>query len=260
MKNLVKAMRDGQVVLGVCCDISDPSVVEVLGYAGWDFVLINVEGGTVSPFGQELENMIRAAYVADVTPVVKVLENTPAMIASALKLGAKVIEIPRVNTRAQAEAAVRAVKYAPLGDRMTYWGVPATRYGGVGWAEHVRAANAEISCYLVLEEQETMDNMADILAVDGLEMVVLGQLDLALRLGGIEDEAARAKVDTYRDQLLRLAAEHDVLVIEIVKDAAAARDAVAKGAKAILFGQDDLAMLSEIAHDRLGTLRSAVSL
>lgn len=166
MKDILKAMRDGEVVLGVCCDISDPSVVELLGHVGWDFVLINAEGGTVSPFGQELESMIRAAYAADVTPVVKVLENNEAMIASALKLGAKIIEVPRVNSREEAERAVRAVKYPPAGERMTYWGVPATRYGIDSWADHVRAANAEVSVYVVLEEQVAMDNMEDILSAE----------------------------------------------------------------------------------------------
>ena len=54
MKNIRRAIDDGEVVVGVCCDISDPSVVEALGYAGWDYVIINAEGGTVSPFGAEV--------------------------------------------------------------------------------------------------------------------------------------------------------------------------------------------------------------
>lgn len=258
MKDILKAMRDGEVVLGVCCDISDPSVVELLGHVGWDFVLINAEGGTVSPFGQELESMIRAAYAADVTPVVKVLENNEAMIASALKLGAKIIEVPRVNSREEAERAVRAVKYPPAGERMTYWGVPATRYGIDSWADHVRAANAEVSVYVVLEEQAAMDNMEDILSAEGLEMVILGPLDLALRLGGVDDPAARAQVKQYREKLLRLAGERGIGVIDIVRDAGEAAEAVARGARGLLFGQDDLAMLREIAANRLSELRTAV--
>lgn len=99
MKDIKKALKNGEVVIGVCCDISDPSVVAILGYTGWGYVIINCEGGVASPFGAELENLIRAAYIADITPVVKVPENDSAMVASAVNLGAKIVEVPKVNTK-----------------------------------------------------------------------------------------------------------------------------------------------------------------
>ena len=66
MKNIKQAMKNGEIVMGVCCDISDPSVVEILGYTGWDYVIINCEGRTTLSSGAELENMIGAACPADV--------------------------------------------------------------------------------------------------------------------------------------------------------------------------------------------------
>lgn len=259
MKNIRKAIENGEVILGVCCDISDPSVVEALGYSGWDFVLINAEGGTVSPFGAELENMIRAAYVADVTPAVKVPENNPAMIASALKMGAKMIEVPNVSSRDDVIRALSAVKYAPDGKRATCWGVPATRYGAVSWSDHVPEANQDIVMYAVLEDQEAMDNMDDILSTEGLEMVILGPLDLALRLGGVEDQSAISQVKKYREKLLRTASEKGVAVIEIVRDADEAREVVDLGAQAILFGQDDISMLRQASTEKLAKLRAETS-
>jgi len=142
MKNIKKALKNGEVVVGVCCDISDPSVVEILGQSGWDYVIINCEGGTCSPFGAELENMIRAAYLADITPVVKVPENNAAMIAAAVKMGAKIVEVPKVNKKEDAIRAIKAVKYPPQGERMTCWGVPATGYGAVPWSKHVSLCRA----------------------------------------------------------------------------------------------------------------------
>ena len=259
MKNIREAVAKGEVLLGVCCDISDPSVVETLGYAGWDLVVINAEGGTVSPFGAELENMIRAAYVAGIIPAVKVPENNPAMIASALKMGAKMIEVPKVSNRADVERALNAVYYSPPGERATCWGVPATRYGADPWSEHVQKANADVVMYPVLEEPEAMENMEEILATEGLKMVILGPFDLALRLGGLEDEAALAQVKQYREQLLHKASTQGVGVIEIVRTADEAREAVASGAQALLWGQDDLAMLRQASLERLADLRSAAS-
>lgn len=259
MKNIREALAASEVVLGVCCDISDPSVVETLGYAGWDFVLINAEGGTLSPYGMELENMIRAAYVANVVPAVKVPENNPAMIASALKLGAKMIEVPKISSRADVERALNAVRYSPKGERATCWGVPATKYGAVAWADHVRKANEDIVMYAVLEDQKAMENMDEILSTQGLEMVIPGPLDLSLRLGGVEDKEAVAKVKEFRQRLLKTARTKGVAVIEIVRDAAEAKEAVALGAKALLFGQDDLSMLRQASIDRLSELRNATS-
>lgn len=258
MKNIKQAMKNGEIVMGVCCDISDPSVVEILGYTGWDYVIINCEGGTTSPFGAELENMIRAAYLADVTPVVKVPENNPAMIATAVKLGAKLVEVPKINTKEDVIAALRAAKYPPQGSRMTCWGIPATKYGAVPWSEHVPAANEEITIYAVLEEQEAMDNMEDILSVEGLEIVLIGWLDLLLRLGGVGDPNAQAMVKKYRQKLLDLCKEKGIAVIQGVSDAASVKEAISMGARGLLFGQDDMTMLHNASMRWVGDLRKAI--
>jgi 4-hydroxy-2-oxoheptanedioate aldolase len=259
MKDIRKALKNGEVVIGVCCDISDPSAVEILGETGWDYVIINCEGGTCSPFGAELENMIRAAYLADITPVVKVPENTFAMIASAVKMGAKIVEVPRINTRKDAIAALQAAKYPPQGSRMTCWGIPATRYGAIPWAEHVKQANEEVSIFAVLEEQEAMDNMAEILTVEGLDIVSIGWLDLALRLGGVGDPKAEEMVKQYRQKLLDLTRDKGIAVIQGVHDAASVKEAIAMGARALLFGQDDTAMLRNTSMKWVNELRQAIT-
>ena len=258
MKDIKKALKNGEVVMGVCCDISDPSVVEILGQTGWDNVIINCEGGTCSPFGAELENMIRAAYLADITPVVKVPENTSAMIASAVKAGAKIVEVPKVNNKEDAIRAIKAIKYPPQGERMTCWGVTATGYGAVPWSEHVVKANEEVSIFAVLEEQEAMDNMEEILSVEGLEIVSIGWLDLALRLGGVGDTNAEAMVTKYRQKLLDLCKDKGIAVIQGVNDAATAKEAIKMGARALLFGQDDMTMLRNTSLKRVEELRQAI--
>ena len=258
MRNIRKALKNGEVVMGVCCDISDPSVVEILGSTGWDYVIINCEGGTASPFGAELENLIRAAYLADVTPVVKVPENNPAMIASAIKLGAKIVEVPKINTREDAAAALRAAKYPPQGSRMTCWGIPATSYGAVPWSEHVQRANEEITIFAVLEEQEAMDNMEEILSVEELDIVLIGWLDLALRLGEMGDPEVEAQVRRYQQKLLDLCKGKGIAVIQGVSDAASVKEAISMGARGLLFGQDDMTMLRDASVKWVTELRKAI--
>ncbi len=258
MRSIRKALKAGEVVLGVCCDISDPSAVEILGSTGWDYVIINCEGGTASPFGGELENLIRAAYLADVTPVVKVPENSGAMIGSAIKLGAKIVEVPRINTREDVVQALGAARYPPHGSRMTCWGIPATSYGAMPWSEHVQRAHEEITIFAVLEEQEAMDNMEEILSVEGLEIVLIGWLDLALRLGKMGDPKVEAQVRKYQQKLLDLSRGKGIAVIQGVSDADSVKEAIAMGARGLLFGQDDMTMLRDASLGWVTELRKAI--
>jgi 2-keto-3-deoxy-L-rhamnonate aldolase RhmA len=101
-----------------------------------------------------------------------------------------------------------------------------------------------------------MDNLEVILSTPGLEMVILGELDLALRLGGVEGERARERVEEYRRETYRIAGEADVSVIDIVATRDEAREAVERGADGLLYGQDDLAMLRDVSQDRVEALRS----
>ena len=258
MRDIKEALRNDQVVIGVCNDISDPSAVGILGDTGWDFVIINCEGGTMSIYGAELENQIRAAYIADVTPAVKVPKNDPAMIASALNLGAKMIEVPGINTKEDITAAVRAAKYPPLGNRMTCWGTPAQKYGAVPWPEFVRQSNEEVTIFAVLEEKEAMDNMEEILSVEGLDVAGIGYLDLALKLGGIDDPDIEAQVAEYGEKLLTLCKQKGVCMGKGVADVDAARAAIAAGCRFLWFGSDDATMLRSASAKWVTDLRKVI--
>jgi 4-hydroxy-2-oxoheptanedioate aldolase len=243
MKDIKKALQNGEVVIGVCNDISDPCVVEILGYSRWDFVIINCEGGTISPFGGELENQIRAAYHADIYPIVKVPKNDPGFIATALNYGAKMLEIPNVSTREDAIAAVKAAKFPPQGERAVCWGIPATKYGTTIWSEYISKANDEIGVYAVLENEIAMNNMEDIVSVEGIDILSIGKLDAALRFGGIGNPKAEQKVLEYRKKLAPLANANGKTMLMSVSDFESAKGAVALGCRVLLFGQDDISML-----------------
>jgi len=258
MKDIKEALKNGQVIIGVCNDISDPSVVEILGDTGWDFVIINCEGGTMSIYGAELENQIRAAYIADVTPAVKVPKNDPALIASALNLGAKIVEVPRINTKEDLIAAIRAAKFPPQGDRMTCWGTPAQKYGAVPWREFVRHANEEVTIFAVLEEKEAMDNMEDILSVEGLDVAGIGYLDLALKLGGIGDPDIEKQVERYGERLLTLCKQRGVCMGKGVPDVDSAKAAIAAGCRFLWFGSDDATLLRNASAKWVTELRKAI--
>src|SRR5207302_7796388 len=113
-------------------------LVELLGHFGFDGVFIDCEHG---PSGwEDVEHMVRAAEVAGYSSVVRVDHNDAATITRALDRGAGGVQVPHVNTAAEAEAAVRRVKFAPLGHRG--WSGGRTAFG-VDSGEYARLANAE---------------------------------------------------------------------------------------------------------------------
>ena len=103
--------------------------------------------GAASPFGAELENLIRAAYLANVTPVVKVPENNAAMTASAINLGAKIVEVPKISTR-EAAAAASVNEAISMGARGLLFGqddMTMLRNASAKWVAELRNAIEEVS-------------------------------------------------------------------------------------------------------------------
>jgi len=114
INSLKEKIRAGQVVVGTYLFIPSPTIMEILGYAGFDYVIIDTEH---SPTGcldaQTLENIVRAADVSGVVPLVRLPERSRIMTQKALDAGAMGIEVPWVKTREDVENAVKDAKYPP---------------------------------------------------------------------------------------------------------------------------------------------------
>src|SRR3972149_3786215 len=115
-KNVVKAkLKAGEPCFGAFANFPSPNVVEILGICGLDFVIIDAEHGPMDI--QTCEEMVRAADVVGITPIIRVAQNLPQVIWRYLDIGALGVQLPMINTRADAEIAVRSVKYYPTGKR-----------------------------------------------------------------------------------------------------------------------------------------------
>jgi 4-hydroxy-2-oxoheptanedioate aldolase len=152
-------------------------LVEFLGRMGFDAIFIDCEHG---PTGwEDVENMVRAAELTDVTPIVRVQSNDPSTITRALDRGAGGVQVPHINTRAQAEAAVRAAKFAPIGHRGYAGGRSAFGVKG-NFTSH---ANAETMVIAMLEEVEALQNLDEILKVEQIDAFFLAPGDLSQSMG-----------------------------------------------------------------------------
>jgi 4-hydroxy-2-oxoheptanedioate aldolase len=119
------------------------------------------------------------------TPIVRPEANRPEVLMRYLDRGAMGLQVPHVTTKTEAVAAVRATKYYPLGDRGLARGQRSTGYGlaGGGIADYIAASNRETLVCVQIEEKEGLDNLGEILTVDGVDVFFIGPTDLSQSLG-----------------------------------------------------------------------------
>lgn len=178
---LKEKMASKGMVLGPFCKLTDPSVYEALGLAGFDFAIIDMEHGPISY--ETAQELIRACELAGVCPVVRVPKNEEHYILRALDIGAHGVEVPEINTRGQAEALAEAARYFPRGRRGLCRYVRAAGYSSIPSSEYIPQANGNVTIIAHLEGKEGIENLDEILAVDGIDVIFVGPYDLSQSFG-----------------------------------------------------------------------------
>jgi len=180
--NTTKAkLAEGKVVFGGIVSGFSPDVVELMGAIGYDFVFFDCEHGSIGL--SELETLVRAAEAYAITPIVRVPDHSDGTILRHLDRGVQGIIVPHVNTRAQAEAVVAAARYYPEGHRGAGGG-RAHGYGvSMGRAESSKRINEELLVIPMCEETEAIENLDEILAVPGVDVIHVAASDLGQSLG-----------------------------------------------------------------------------
>jgi 4-hydroxy-2-oxoheptanedioate aldolase len=179
--NRTKAkLAAGEAVFGVATRYTDASFVEMLGFQGFDFLFFDAEHSGLEP--SACEHMVRAAEIAGATPIVRVPANQPHLILRFMETGAQGCQVPWVNSGAESEAAVEAVKYRPRG-RRGLSGSRVNQYSRVPFAEYVAWSNAETLVIVQIESRESVDRIEEIVAVPDVDVVFIGSTDLAHDLG-----------------------------------------------------------------------------
>jgi 2-keto-3-deoxy-L-rhamnonate aldolase RhmA len=176
---LKRDLAAGKVCLGATITINSPAVAEIMSHIGLDWLWFETEHSSLT-----LENvltMLQATNGADVSTVIRVPWNDKTMIKRALDLGPDGIIIPLVNTREEAEAAVRAMKYPPLGERGG--GLGRAQCYGLHMGEYMETANNEVMLIPMIEHIRAVENIDEILKVKGVDSVMVGGLDLSGSMG-----------------------------------------------------------------------------
>ncbi len=167
-----------KLLIGTFAAIPHPVAIEVTAAAGVDFLCIDWEH---SQIGRErIEDLIRAADVHRVPAMVRVPGHAAEDIAAVLDAGAAGVLVPRVSTAEQARAAVKATRYPPLGTR----GVGPGRAAAYGYRipDYLAKANDELLLAIQVETAEGLANVAEIAAVDGIDLIFVGPGDLSVSI------------------------------------------------------------------------------
>jgi 4-hydroxy-2-oxoheptanedioate aldolase len=179
--NRLKATLDaGQTAVGCLLSYNAPWLVEVLGLTGYDFVTIDLEHEPISI--ESTAELVRAADLVGLTSIVRM----PASDAlfPLLSAGVQGVQIPDIRDLAHAEQVVELTRFAPRGRRTYYTQTRAARYGiGIDEPEWIRQADRELLVIAMIEHVGLLDQLDEILALEGIDGFHVGTLDLAQSLG-----------------------------------------------------------------------------
>lgn len=179
MKEKLKA---GEPVFGVSVMIPSPQIVEMVAAAGFDWVLLDCEHGTLTL--ESVELMAMAAEASGITAIARPVTRSAEHILQVLDRGVMGVQVPHVNTAADAREVLAAVKYHPVGKRGLAAGTRSAVYDSIGTlADYVKAANESTLIAIQLEDKEAIDNIDELLKVDDIDVFFIGPSDLSQSMG-----------------------------------------------------------------------------
>jgi 2-dehydro-3-deoxyglucarate aldolase len=211
--DLRRTVEDGDVAFGVIDGVYSPTMVELVGELGFDFVWVDLEHGGPSPWdGQRLEDMLRAADAVGTELLVRLPTNEPALVRKTLDAGVRNVFIPRIETAAEAREAIEAARFE-------YDGAPgqrglasprASRWGGAG-DTYTETEDEEVMFGVTIETAAAVENIADIVSVPELGFVFIGPNDLSVSYGH-PGEADHPEVQEAVESVRAAALANDVVV------------------------------------------------
>ena len=171
----------GKPVVGCWSHLVSPAAAEILALCGYDFVIIDNEHGPTSL--SESTIIMMAVSTTPAATLMRVPWNDPVYIKRALDTGIEGLMIPAVEDAEAARRAVAACRYPPEGIRGVAYAVTRAADYGLKLAEYAEAANDNLVVMCQVETARTVDNIAEIGAIEGIDVLFIGPFDLSASMG-----------------------------------------------------------------------------
>lgn len=256
MNNLRETLLADKPVVGTWLNTGSPIVAELMAAAGFDFICVDVEHSAVDlPQTQQLFQAIRSGN-SECAAIVRLHGVDYALVKRYLDAGARGVIAPLVRTKEEAELLVEATKYPPEGLR----GVGFCRANDYGMrlADECKKANEEILLAVQIEHIEAVDNINEILSVDGIDAVFIGPYDLSASMG-LTGQFDHPDYIQARDRILEACRHHNIVPgLHVVSpDPQQVIDRQAEGYRFIAYSLD-ITMLTTACQDGLREIRQGI--
>jgi len=195
-----KKLIDGECLTGTLLTLPNPQIAEILALAGFEWLFIDMEHSSISL--SQAEEMVRAAGLRAYT-VIRCPLNDEAWIKRCLDTGANGIILPRVNSKEEAEYAVRCAKYPPIGGRSV--GITRAHGYGMQFNEYMQRANEDIALILQCEHIDGVRELPDIITTEGVDAIFVGPYDLSASMnktGKVNDREVKEAIEQIRETCL----------------------------------------------------------
>ena len=225
--------KSGGAAVNGWLTIPSSFAAETMAHQGWDTLTIDMQHGMIDDAA--LVPMLQAISTTDTVPIVRVPWLEPGILMRALDAGAYGVICPMVNSREDAQKLVAYTHYPPRGTR-SFGPLRAVLYAGLDYVQH---ANDTIVTFAMIETAEALDNLDEILSVEGLDAIYIGPSDLSLALGcrptfdDLEPKAFEAV-----EHILARAKAHGVVAGIHNGTPEAALKRIAKGFQFVTIGSD----------------------
>ena len=185
LNRLKKIISEKGNAIGTFLGVTNVPLMECLGYTGLDFVVIDTEHGPYDT--QPMGDLIKAAEVGGIAPIVRVADVTHKEIQRAVDNGAQGVIVPCLRSVEEFRKAVALAKFAPVGNR-GFIKARGSGFGNEPWAavpleEYMKNCNERVLMLPQCETKEALDSIEEIVQIEGLDGIFIGPFDLSISMG-----------------------------------------------------------------------------
>jgi len=244
-------LRKGEIVVGPFMKSRDPALVEIVGVAGFDFAILDMEHSALSI--ESVEDLIRMAGLRRIDSIVRVPEISESAISRPLDAGASGLLVPHVEMKKQAEEVVFLSKFSPLGERGMDVYARAADYSHLAKEIYLSEANRNTLLIIQIEGKKGVENLDGILTVKGLDVIFVGPYDLSQSLG-VPGEIGHPKVTEKIRQVVGKVRKAGLSLGIYVDDVDTAKRWIGLGVQFIAI-QVDLVLFLQACRSLVASLR-----
>lgn len=237
--NFKQKLHSGEVAYGLTLTIGNPQIAELVSNLGFDWVWIETEHTTMGL--ETVLAQLQAISGTGTQAVVRVDCNDQTTIKRILDIGPDGILIPSVNSREDAEKAIKFIKYPPLGER----GIGLARAQGYGLklGSYIKSANDEVATIFMIEHILAVQNIEEILQVEGVDGIIIGALDLAGSMN-LQNDLSNPLIEVEVQKVLLACKKAGIACGAFVGDPNQAKARIQEGFRLLTLGADVLLLAS----------------